>query len=345
MNKERFGAFIAENRKQLGLTQAQLAEQLHVTDKAVSKWERGLSYPDVTLLEPMADVFAISIDGLLRCQAPADDREEQIMEQQNESIQTVVEISKETVKRKKWVNRVLVVVLIAVVIFAFLVVIPAAVKAYQNYQNEKHTVTVSDGDIEILYVEREEGEQIPGQFLCVVAWEDKLLSLRYCGNRTADKLVIPDEYFESSENATHPGVLWKSVDEVSFTYDDRTDCGEITSWGEVVNHGAMYFTEDDIRTEKSLFGLKNTCVYRDDEGQLFFYQPTEEIMEDGSHAMKMFLRLPRPLADKDFTITDSDGDGVNELLINTGWDIKPLVTYDYMHGKVVVDWAEGIMQG
>ena len=44
MNKERFGAFIAQRRREEGLTQRQLAEALHLTDKAVSKWERGVSH-------------------------------------------------------------------------------------------------------------------------------------------------------------------------------------------------------------------------------------------------------------------------------------------------------------
>ena len=43
MNKERFGAFIAQRRRDLDLTQRQLAEAVHLTDKAVSKWERGIS--------------------------------------------------------------------------------------------------------------------------------------------------------------------------------------------------------------------------------------------------------------------------------------------------------------
>ena len=43
MNKERFGAFIAQRQKEEGLTQRELAESLHLTDKAVSKWERGVS--------------------------------------------------------------------------------------------------------------------------------------------------------------------------------------------------------------------------------------------------------------------------------------------------------------
>ena len=46
MNKEQLGAFIGARRKEQNMTQKDLAVHLHVTDKAVSKWERGLSYPD-----------------------------------------------------------------------------------------------------------------------------------------------------------------------------------------------------------------------------------------------------------------------------------------------------------
>lgn len=62
MDKELFGAFIAENRKRQGLTQQQqLAGRLHITDKATSKWERGLSYPDVTLLQPLAAALGLRV--------------------------------------------------------------------------------------------------------------------------------------------------------------------------------------------------------------------------------------------------------------------------------------------
>ena len=44
MDNERFGAFVAERRRALGLTQKELARRLHLTDKAVSKWERGVSH-------------------------------------------------------------------------------------------------------------------------------------------------------------------------------------------------------------------------------------------------------------------------------------------------------------
>ena len=67
MDQKAFGAFIAELRRAEKLTQRQVADKLHVTDRAVSKWERGLSYPDVTLLEPLADTLGIGVGELLTC--------------------------------------------------------------------------------------------------------------------------------------------------------------------------------------------------------------------------------------------------------------------------------------
>lgn len=65
MDKESFGSFIAKLRRERKMTQQELAGQLHVTDRAVSKWERGLSYPDVTLLEPLAAALGIGVETLL----------------------------------------------------------------------------------------------------------------------------------------------------------------------------------------------------------------------------------------------------------------------------------------
>ena len=59
------GALIAKLRKERNMTQKELAAKLGVTDKAVSKWERSLSYPDVTLLLPLADALGITASELL----------------------------------------------------------------------------------------------------------------------------------------------------------------------------------------------------------------------------------------------------------------------------------------
>ena len=56
MDARTFGNYLSRMRKAQGLTQAELAEQLHVTDKAVSRWERGIGLPDINTLEPLADI-------------------------------------------------------------------------------------------------------------------------------------------------------------------------------------------------------------------------------------------------------------------------------------------------
>ena len=59
------GAAIRELRKQRNMTQLQLAQALDVSDKTVSKWETGKGYPDITLLEPIADAFGVSVAELI----------------------------------------------------------------------------------------------------------------------------------------------------------------------------------------------------------------------------------------------------------------------------------------
>lgn len=64
-NKKTFGAFILRRRKELGMTQKEFAGKLYVTESAVSKWERGMSYPDITLLRSICSVLEISEHELL----------------------------------------------------------------------------------------------------------------------------------------------------------------------------------------------------------------------------------------------------------------------------------------
>jgi len=64
---------IARLRQQAGMTQWELAEKLHYSDKAVSKWERGESIPDVGVLKQIADLFRVTVDSLLKADpAPPD---------------------------------------------------------------------------------------------------------------------------------------------------------------------------------------------------------------------------------------------------------------------------------
>ena len=65
LDKEKFGSFVAVRRKEKGLTQKELAERLCITDKAVSKWERGAGFPDISLLIPLAGALDLSVTELL----------------------------------------------------------------------------------------------------------------------------------------------------------------------------------------------------------------------------------------------------------------------------------------
>ena len=66
LEKEKFGAFVSALRKEQKLTQKELAQRLHTSDKAVSKWETGTCLPDVSLLMPLAEVLGVTVTELLR---------------------------------------------------------------------------------------------------------------------------------------------------------------------------------------------------------------------------------------------------------------------------------------
>lgn len=65
MNQEEIGKFIAKYRKEKNLTQAQLAEKLNITDRAVSKWENGKSMPDSSIMLELCEILGITVNELL----------------------------------------------------------------------------------------------------------------------------------------------------------------------------------------------------------------------------------------------------------------------------------------
>ena len=65
MDARKTGIFIAQKRNAINMSQRELADHLHITDKAVSKWERGLSFPDITILIPLAQILDVSLYDLL----------------------------------------------------------------------------------------------------------------------------------------------------------------------------------------------------------------------------------------------------------------------------------------
>ena len=70
--KKTLGTMIAELRKQHGMTQLDLAEKMGVTDKAVSKWERDLSCPDINSIPNLAEILGVSVEELMQVKKEAD---------------------------------------------------------------------------------------------------------------------------------------------------------------------------------------------------------------------------------------------------------------------------------
>ena len=75
MQKGTMGMMIASKRKELGVTQMELAEKMGVTDKAVSKWERDLSCPDISSLPKLAEILGMSVDELMQVKHNSENRE------------------------------------------------------------------------------------------------------------------------------------------------------------------------------------------------------------------------------------------------------------------------------
>lgn len=95
MDENRIGQFIAQMRKENNMTQKDLANLLHITDKAVSKWERGLSCPDIALLTPIADILGVTTGELLNGK-----KEESTPETASKSVDNALYYAAETTKRK-----------------------------------------------------------------------------------------------------------------------------------------------------------------------------------------------------------------------------------------------------
>ena len=97
MDQIKIGRFIAERRKKESLTQMQLAEKLGITDKAISKWERGIAMPDTSIMLKLCDILGISVNELL-CGEKID------MENNNQkNEQLFLDMAKELEKKNKTV--------------------------------------------------------------------------------------------------------------------------------------------------------------------------------------------------------------------------------------------------
>ena len=344
MDKAEFGAFVAQNRKRLELTQRELAEMLHVTDKAVSKWERGLSYPDVTLLEPLAEVFGLGVSELVSCRsgdpspAPAEHSDWEIPPEEEGSpeeaaVQTLLDISGESLRteRRRGRRRIVLLVVTALLLLAALAVV-GILSLGRNETTESDQIKVlhteGTGSSLVLYTEK----------------EGHLLSLSCAPQIDTDALLelvgFGDPFL------------------AEYRWDRRTWRGTLLSYRQAVTGMAIGMRMDEVGSsfvlfdgDGELFGISRVVLkilsrhpnpYG--EGYLTTDQFFEED-EDGNWKDREFFRVRDCLhipgsGGGDFRILDCDGDGASELLVRTVWPEKPCIVYDLENGKMTETWLD-----
>lgn len=315
MNKERLGNFISGERRNLGLTQRDLAAALHVTDKAVSKWERGLSYPDVTLLEPLAQELDLTVEELMAC------RRQAVAEQKGaeETMRNLLDISRDSVRkerRRSWKRIAAVLVLLAI---TAAVVAWTQIMVTEDVQDTLVLTETVDG-VDYVYIEGEEGH---------------LLKLRYEGG--VKDLQVENEWGEPQ------------VFQISYRYNRLTHEGTVTALegtGSFSMGGIMDAQVDE--GEGPLFGLP--MVYRTSEN--YYPNPYGEgylgdytcyvMLDEETWETADILRIKDCVS---ATPWDADGDGIDELVVRTRWPEKPYAVYDIPDGELkpqLVSWPDTV---
>lgn len=317
MNKERLGNFISGERKTLGLTQKDLAVRLHVTDKAVSKWERGMSYPDVTLLEPLAAALDLTVEELMAC------RRQAVTEKKGaeETMQNLLDISRDSVRqerRRSWKRLAAVLVLLAVT---------AAVVAYSLL------IVQGEDSTSFLLAETIDGEN----YVYLQMEENHLLKLKCGVDAQVTSEDLTDEHGDSR------------FFQITYRYNRLTLEGELLSceWDGGISLGGPEAMIGNIigmdvnpETGDQLFGytdVNERCDYA--EGDPFLRAPVFTYTFFLQSAGEKLLTVENVAV---YAQTDWDGDGESELAVRTPWAEKPYTIYDLEGGQVTAVWPDTV---
>ena len=136
MDLVKIGKYIAEKRKALGMTQKQLAEQLGMSDKSVSKWERGVCLPDVSVYLELCKILGITINEFL---AGEDISEENLTEKSEDNL---IQVAKDSKHRQKHLKSMIAVLALT----AVLAIAAAGVMWYRSARTPKNFIAPYDMD-------------------------------------------------------------------------------------------------------------------------------------------------------------------------------------------------------
>ena len=306
MDREHFGRFIAETRRNAGLTQNDLASKLHVTNSAVSKWERGLCYPDITQMENLAQVLGLTLTELLSCSAITG--EKFVSPQAVENVSSLLNIAKESKRhqRKKifgGMAAVLAAVFTAVLLVVFTIyylIIPSVERVATA---EYFGCLTKDGQ-NIVYME----------------WGGRLLCLR------CEDQALFDDITSTPFHAYYDVIFrldrWRGQEVLVSAQRNEDILGTpIDTQGSSIGMGRLL-------GKPSVF-LEISAVFPAPSGDGYLYNYRFYYLNGDEKITFLTINNCRAIATCDY-----DKDGIVELFVLTKYDNAPYIRYDVENKRI-----------
>lgn len=195
MDLVKIGKYIAGKRKVLGMTQKQLAEKLNMSDKSVSKWERGICLPDVSVYMELCEILGISINEFLA----GEDIDAENVEKKSED--NIIQVTKDSKKKQKNLKSILAVVTTFAVI---MVLVLGAVFVHKVMQPKNYIIAVDRTSAEMKTAELLSGADGAYLFNFYAKEEYKTLTIylsEYQAGELINKSKVADLDYDGIESA------------------------------------------------------------------------------------------------------------------------------------------------
>lgn len=195
MDLVKIGKYIAGKRKALGMTQKQLAEKLNMSDKSVSKWERGICLPDVSVYMELCEILGISINEFLA----GEDIDAENVEKKSED--NIIQVTKDSKKKQKNLKSILAVVTTFAVI---MVLVLGAVFVHKVMQPKNYITAVDRTSAEMKTAELLSGADGAYLFKFYAKEEYKTLTIylsEYQAGELINKSKVADLDYDGLESA------------------------------------------------------------------------------------------------------------------------------------------------
>lgn len=313
MNQEKIGKFIAILRKERGLTQEELANKLGITKNAVSKWERGISLMDMSLLNPLCEILGISITELLNGEKI---EKNDIKEKSDEVIKNTFKYTNKEIKKNKIKTFILtilgVIALLTIIFFG-----------YKLYLVNKYNYKLGN-DIE----KQINGLKISKEVKIYKKTynEEDYLDLGYLKIRNDFKNyqrkeknneMLPDR-FTFDKDGKHSGINFASSEQmINLFVSEATFYGSANNIEKKYNaaNRKYFLLRNDINNDIDFYKyiVKNYNVKNN------VFMSKRELMEN--YSLKVFIDIAIPLV-KDTVLISGDYDGIIQTV---GEDNKKVI--------------------